>query len=151
MATKVSDRLAELLKQVNETPTSALWDCHGTWVIKHKALEKVGVYLGITFDMPTIIETDIKNKSVSVCVQGHRNLNVSQEDSKTNTKENKIVRISAWSFGESAPYNTTNKYPFAMAEKRAVDRVILKLIGMHGDLYSEIEADSFQEKLNKGD
>tara|TARA_R110000787_G_scaffold17974_6_gene55536 strand:+ start:5552 stop:5992 length:441 start_codon:yes stop_codon:yes gene_type:complete len=146
MATKVSNELTKLLKAVNETPASALWDCHGTWVIKHKALEKVGAYMGLSFDMPTIIETDIKNKSVSVCVQGHRNLNVVDKD-----KQNKIVRISAWSFGESAPYNTTNKYPFAMAEKRAVDRVILKLIGMHGDLYSEVEADAFQEKTNRGD
>jgi uncharacterized protein YicC (UPF0701 family) len=32
-----------------------------------------------------------------------------------------------------------------MAEKRAKDRVILKLVGLHGDVYSEDEADAFQE------
>jgi hypothetical protein len=31
-----------------------------------------------------------------------------------------------------------------MAEKRAKDRVILKLIGLHGMVYSEIEADDFR-------
>ena len=32
-----------------------------------------------------------------------------------------------------------------MAEKRAKDRVILKLAGIHGDAYSEEEADDFKE------
>ena len=31
-----------------------------------------------------------------------------------------------------------------MAEKRAKDRVILKLVGLHGDVYSEEEADDFK-------
>ena len=33
-----------------------------------------------------------------------------------------------------------------MAEKRAKDRVILKLLGIAGDMYSEEEADEFKEK-----
>jgi hypothetical protein len=33
-----------------------------------------------------------------------------------------------------------------MAEKRAKDRVILKLVGLHGDVYAEDEADSFKEE-----
>ena len=33
-----------------------------------------------------------------------------------------------------------------MAEKRAKDRVILKLVGLHGDVYSEDEADDFAVK-----
>ena len=32
-----------------------------------------------------------------------------------------------------------------MAEKRAKDRVILKLVGLHGYVYSEDESDEFQE------
>ena len=32
-----------------------------------------------------------------------------------------------------------------MAEKRAKDRVILKLAGIHGDAYSEEESDDFKE------
>ena len=54
-----------------------------------------------------------------------------------------------WSIGEAAPYNTTNKYPYAMAEKRAKDRVILKLVGLHGDVYSEEEADEFKNQKPK--
>ena len=54
--------------------------------------------------------------------------------------------VSEWSFGEAAPYNNKNNYPFAMAEKRAKDRVILKLVGLHGDTYSQAEADEFEEE-----
>jgi len=34
-------------------------------------------------------------------------------------------------FGESAPYNTKQKYPVAMAEKRALSRIVLKLSGFY--------------------
>ena len=34
-------------------------------------------------------------------------------------------------FGESAPYNTRQKYPVAMAEKRALSRIVLKLSGFY--------------------
>ena len=51
----------------------------------------------------------------------------------------------AWSIGEVSPQNTSNKYIYAMAEKRAIDRVILKLLGVHGDFYSEEEADEFKK------
>jgi transcription initiation factor IIF auxiliary subunit len=36
-----------------------------------------------------------------------------------------------------------------MAEKRAKDRVILKLVGLHGDVYSEEEADDFKDTQKK--
>jgi hypothetical protein len=36
--------------------------------------------------------------------------------------------------------------PIAMAEKRSKDRVILKLLAVHGDLYSEEEADDFKRQ-----
>ena len=53
--------------------------------------------------------------------------------------------MEAWSIGEVAPNNCKNAYPFAMAEKRAKDRVILKLAGLHGYVYSEDEAEDFKE------
>tara|TARA_R100000426_G_scaffold35727_1_gene28675 strand:- start:329 stop:985 length:657 start_codon:yes stop_codon:yes gene_type:complete len=97
-------------------------------VIKHKTLEKLAAFKGIQFDKPEFIEVSIKNKEVAVLVTGH------------------LGNKSEWSVGESAPYNCKNSYPFAMAEKRAKDRVILKLVGLHGDVYSEDEADDFSVK-----
>ena len=35
------------------------------------------------------------------------------------------------SFGETSKANNTNIYPVAMCEKRALSRVVLKLVGMY--------------------
>jgi hypothetical protein len=119
--------VGDVLKEIGETPESAGWDCHGTFVLLHKALERVAAHKEITFDAPIIVESDINSKTVAVVVTGH------------------LGDKSEWSFGEAAPYNNKNAYPFAMAEKRAKDRVILKLVGLHGHVYSEDEADDFKE------
>ena len=52
-------------------------------------------------------------------------------------------------FGESSPQNTTNAYPVAMAEKRAMSRAVLKLTGFY-ELggFGEYESDDFK-KHNK--
>ena len=128
---KVPEKVGEELRKLGLTPEEAGWDCHGTYVLLHKASEKVAASKGIKFDEPKIINADISAKEVVVLVTGHM-------DDK-----------SEWSFGEAAPYNSKNSYPFAMAEKRAKDRVILKLVGLHGDVYSEEEADEFQEIIAK--
>ena len=44
------------------------------------------------------------------------------------------------SWGEASPSNNKMAYPVAMAEKRAVDRAILKAVSLHGFFYSEAEA-----------
>lgn len=106
-----------------------IWQVHGSsWVIKHKALERVAVTAGIKWDRPAIIEHDAANKIAVICVFG--SLGEHQE----------------WSIGEAAPTNNKNAYPYAMAEKRGKDRVILKLLNAHGTLYSEAEADEFSEQ-----
>jgi hypothetical protein len=130
MANKVPENLIKILKEIGETRESSLWDCHGTMVVYHKAIEKIANHLRITFDNPIVIETDIKNKCVAVMVRGRDSNN------------------EAWSIGESAPYNTKNSYPYAMAEKRAKDRVVLKLLNVSGDMYAESEADKFNKKNN---
>ena len=78
-----------------------------------------------------MIESDAGSKYAVMCVTGHMG-------DKTE-----------WSIGEAAPYNNKNTYPYAMAEKRAKDRVILKLVGLHGDVYSQAEADEFNEAQPK--
>ena len=50
-------------------------------------------------------------------------------------------------FGESSPANTTNSYPVAMAEKRAMSRAVLKLTGFYElGVMGEDEADEFKKK-----
>lgn len=98
----------------------------GTWVAKHAALEVAAVKADIRFDMPMVLEAGGADGVCAVCVQGS------------------MGERTEWSIGEASPKNNKNAYPWAMAEKRGKDRVILKLIGIHGLVYSEEEADDFK-------
>lgn len=93
----------------------------GTWLVKHSALEIVAAKAGIRFDMPQILEAKGAEGAAAVCVQGQ------------------MGDRFEWSIGEASAKNSKNAYPWAMAEKRAKDRVILKLSGIHGLVYSEDE------------
>ena len=105
-----------------------IWEVHGsTWVVKHKALERVAVEVGIVWLRPSVQVCDLANKIAVICAFG------------------KLGDREEWSFGEASPANNKNSYPMAMAEKRARDRVILKLLVTHGALYSESEADEFEQ------
>tara|TARA_R110001606_G_scaffold361238_1_gene514320 strand:+ start:3021 stop:3854 length:834 start_codon:yes stop_codon:yes gene_type:complete len=128
----VPDKVGEVLREIGLTPDSSGWDCHGTYVLLHKALEKVAAHKGVVFDPPQILCANVTQKEAVVMVVG------------------RMGERSEWSIGEAASYNNKNSYPFAMAEKRAKDRVILKLVGLHGDVYSEDEADAFKESRPEG-
>lgn len=97
------------------------------WIALHKFLEKVANKAGINFNLPTVLNCE--TGEIAVCVEG-----IDKDGNK------------AWSIGEASPKNCKNDYRWAMAEKRAKDRVILKLLGIAGDMYSEEEADEFKEK-----
>ena len=48
-------------------------------------------------------------------------------------------------FGEVSPANSSNKYPIAIAEKRALSRAVLKLAGFYAEgAFGEDEADEFK-------
>ena len=126
MAKKIDPALVEVLTKYGERAEDALWDCHGVWVAYHKAIERVAAKAGVVFDMPQIIEADSANKTAVIAVSG------------------RMGERMEWSFGEATPSNNKNAYPYAMAEKRAKDRVVLKLVGLHGHVYSEEESDDFK-------
>ncbi len=104
----------------------------GTWIIKHSAIEKVIIKAHIAFDHPQIIEADTKQGIAALAVRGF----VQNDPTRT-----------AWATGEAAPGNNKNQYPWAMAEKRAKDRVVLKLTGI--EAYSEDEADDFKQNTRQ--
>jgi hypothetical protein len=126
MAKKLDPLLIEVMKKYDIDPREALWDCDGTWVMYHKYVEQIAARAGIEFEAPEIIEANSKDRVAVICVRGFW---ADKEE---------------WSFGEATPANNKNSYPFAMAEKRAKDRVALKLVGLHGLVYSEEEADDFK-------
>jgi hypothetical protein len=105
-----------------------IWEVRGgAYAIKHKALERVALAENIKFDPPQILSINLADKTIAMCVTGRQG------------------ERTEWTTGEAAPYNNKNGYPVAMAEKRARDRVILKLLQAHGALYSEDEADEFKQ------
>lgn len=126
MAKRLDPIVEEVLSRYDIDPRRALWDCHGTWVIYHKYVELIGMKAGVILDTPRIIECSVEKKFVVILVEGR----LGKGDDAPY----------AWSYGEAAPYNNKNAYPFAMAEKRAKDRVILKLVGLGGHLYTEQDA-----------
>lgn len=121
---KLPDHVKEIADKHN-IPGNAFWDCHGTWVCKHHALEGAAARAGVKWQAPQILESE-SSKAVAVLATGS------------------IGDYSEWSIGEASPKNNKNAYPWAMAEKRAKDRVILKLLGFAGEVYSEEEADDFK-------
>jgi hypothetical protein len=129
----IPPEIIERLKAVGETSATALWDCHGNWIIKHKALEKIATHAGITYSDCTVYPPQQGQDYFAVSVIGHMN------------------DRSEWSIGEASPKNSKNNYYYAMAEKRAKDRVILKLLGLHAYIYSEEEADEFKEAAPVGE
>lgn len=101
----------------------------GAWAIKHSALERVAAEKKIIFHPPQTFGTaDLELKIVGILVSAS------------------MGDRTDWSTGEAAPYNNKNGYPLAMAEKRARDRVTLKLLNAHGTLYSEEEAEDFKRE-----
>lgn len=118
-----------------------IWEVHGsTWVVKHKALERVAAEQNITWDRPAMLECNSADGVAAMCVFG------------------KLGERMEWSIGEAlvvrqdrlgGNYKVTGKqagYVYAMAEKRAKDRVILKLLSVSGQIYSEEESDDFKRQ-----
>ena len=128
MSPQIDSKLAKVMKECGLTADSC-WKHKqsGKWIVYHWACEIIAVKLGIKFLPPTIIAADPINKIATILVTGT------------------LGDRTEWSFGEAAPYNTQQTYPFSMCEKRGKDRVILKLAELHGLAYSEEEADDFKQ------
>jgi len=145
------DPRIEVIREKYDLSSSDFWELpqkKGTWVCKHSALEIVAVKANITFDLPQIIESDSANGIAVLAVRGYFPSTDNGLPSHNSERKTYPGR-SEWSTGEASPKNNKNAYPWAMAEKRAKDRVVLKLSGIAGLVYSEDEADDFKEPPSK--
>jgi hypothetical protein len=133
------DPVIELLQKYGEDPRDpkVMWSVQGTRVISHKALERMASAAGVYFEKPQILRAE-RDEAVILVYGGIG------ED------------FVQWSIGEAlvnVNYRITGKmaaYVYAMAEKRAKDRVILKLLNLHGWAYSQDEADDFDTSRAPG-
>jgi len=124
-------KIAEVLAKFGEPMAGNVWRVQGQAVIYHKALERIAAQAQIQFEPPSIVRAE-RDEAV-ILVTG------------------RMGERAEWSIGEAlvgVNYRVSGKqaaYVYAMAEKRAKDRVILKLIELHGLVYSEEEADEFKQ------
>lgn len=131
MAKETLDPRIEAIRETYGLSREDFWELpqkKGTWLVKHAALEVAAVKAGIVFDPPLVIEANTEAGVAVLSVRGSLPAPADKRDGKAE-----------WATGEASPKNNKNAYPWAMAEKRAKDRVILKLIGIHGLVYSEDE------------
>jgi len=108
-----------------------VWDCHGNWIISHNAIEKIMAIEGFYTEQITSLYQDATSCRLIIRV--------------TNKDGEAMITI-----GEADSSNCKNKYYGAMAEKRGIDRAVLKLINAyeHG-IYSDVEADSFKKPASR--
>jgi hypothetical protein len=131
---KKSPEILEFQKTYGITE-SEMWEVRpGSWAVKHSAIERIVAARGITFERPAIIEVNTAEKIMVICVFG------------------KMGDRTEWSFGEASPANCKIAYPASIAEKRAKDRVAIKLLNATGAaIYSEEESDDFRQRHSTHD
>ena len=140
MSKKLDPRVEKILKELGLDPKECLWLCHGqTWVMYHRFIEIAGAKHGIKCELFPI-ETNSLEKCVCIKCKAHFTKNPKMMQGEL---RGEIVYTET--FGEASPANNKNAYPYAMAEKRAIDRAILKLLGLHGFIYSEDEMPQKEE------
>ena len=127
---RIDPVVEKVLKDLKFTPKEALWEKHNVLCMKHRFIEIAGQSKGVVIDSLDEVEKDSNNGVVAIkCTAS-------------------LGKAKVITYGEASPKNNKNAYPFAMAEKRAYDRCVLKLLGLHGFVYSEDEMP--EEKIQKG-
>ena len=126
---KIDPIVKDILNELKFNPDDCLWQKHNATCMKHRYIEIAGQMKGVVIESLEEIEKNSKEGVVAIkCT--------------ASLKDNRVI-----TYVEATPKNNTNAYPYAMAEKRAIDRAVLKLIGIHGFVYSEDEVDKSFESL----
>jgi hypothetical protein len=123
------DKVRDILARFGEDMSST-WMVQGTRVILHQAVERIAAKAGVIFEEPTILRAE-RDEAV-ILVRGRLGDRWDYDIGEA------LVNVNYRVSGKQAGY------VWAMALKRGRDRLVLKLIGVHGLLYSEEEADEFQ-------
>jgi len=118
--------IKELGLKYNLDREKDVWNCHGSWIISHNAVEKIMAIEAIELvSIESLYQTETSSRFLVTCKKGSK----------------RIITV-----GEASNDNCTSKYYGAMAEKRGIDRAVLKLINAYEyGIYSDVEADSFKK------
>ena len=125
------ERLQTLAKENGLNKDHFFKSLQGFVIITRQGIERIQAHKGIrvTYDVVSLSD-DLKHVVIKATGE------MARPDGLPVTME---------TFGESAPDNTRQKYPVAMAEKRALSRVVLKLSGLYEvGVFGEDESDDFK-------
>ena len=120
----LSETVKTIIKTLDMDWKEVLWQQpqSGLWLMYHRYVELAGAKANIVYDYDPVEFNTEKKIAVVKCT------------AKLNGK-------TMVTFGEASPFNNKNNYPVSMAEKRAYDRAVLKLLGLHGHVYSDQEVE----------
>ena len=126
---KIDPIVKDILQELKFNPNECLWEKHGATCMKHRYIEIAGQEKGVIIESLDEVEKNSAEGVVAIkCTAS-------------------LGKAKVITYGEATPKNNKNGYPYAMAEKRAIDRAILKLIGIHGFVYSDDEVDDKFENV----
>ena len=125
-------RIKELAKKYN-LGKDDFWEFKrgqkSMWIITHDAIEKIAIIENIE-----LTKFEVLNSEVDFA----RFLITMKKGDRT------IISV-----GEASTKNCTSNYYGALAEKRGIDRCVLKLIKAYEyGIYSDVEADAFKQAKN---
>lgn len=121
---KIDPIVKKILDELKFKPEDCLWEKHGATCMKHRYIEIAGQNKGVVINALEEIEKNSEAGVVAIkCTAS-------------------LGKLKVITYGEATPKNNKNSYPYAMAEKRSIDRAILKLIGVHGFIHSEDEVEA---------
>ena len=117
------EQIATILARYGEPATGNFWQVEGETFVHHSTLERIAGKAKITFDPPTVLRAE-RDEAVLLVI-------------------GRMGERAEWSIGEALVGVNCHvpepeaAYAYAMAEKRAKDRVILKLIELPDVVSSE--------------
>ena len=122
-------RIKELAKKYN-LGKNDFWELKrgskSMWIITHDAIEKIAIIENIQLTNFEVLNTDVDFARFLITMQ---------------KGDKSIVSV-----GEASTKDCTSNYYGCMAEKRGIDRCVLKLINAYEyGIYSDVEADAFKQ------